>query len=131
MTAELEDTTQQFDESLFHGEFIEVIHINERYSQPWKAELLVNNSRVSFKLDSGADVTVIPLELFEKLCHLSGELQPSNKVPTLFEMDFFEPSVIGGGGVVHDNFVAISPMIMKFGTGIKLDVFYTLVIKSF
>ena len=31
------------------------------------------------------------------------------------------------------NFVAIAPMIMKFGTGscIKLDVFYTVVTKKF
>ena len=39
----------------------------------------------------------------------------------------FEPSVRGGGGIratLH-NFVVIVPMIKKFGTGIKLDVFYT------
>ena len=29
----------------------------------------------------------------------------------------------------HHNFVVIAPMIMKFGTGVKLDVFYTMVIK--
>ena len=27
----------------------------------------------------------------------------------------------------HHNFVLIAPMITKFGTGIKLDVFYTIV----
>ena len=37
-------------------------------------------------------------------------------------MDFFEPSVMGG----HD-FVVISLMIMKFGTGLKLDAFYKFV----
>ena len=78
VTAELEDTTQQFDESLLLGEVIEAIHSDERYSQPWKAEVLVNNSRVSFKLE--ADVTIIPLELFEKFCNQSGELEPNNKV---------------------------------------------------
>ena len=80
MTAELQDTTQQIDERFFLGEVIEAIHSDKRGSQPWKAEVLVNNSRVSFKLDSGADVTVIPLDLYEKLCNQSGELQPSNKV---------------------------------------------------
>ena len=29
------------------------------------------------------------------------------------------------------NFVVFAPIIMKFGTGIKLDVFYTKVIKTF
>ena len=28
------------------------------------------------------------------------------------------------------NFVVVAPMIMKFGTSIKLDVFYTMVTKS-
>ena len=46
-------------------------------------------------------------------------------------MGFFEPSVMGGGGAPHHNFVAIAPMIMKFGTGVKLDVFYIMVTKEF
>ena len=53
-------------------------------------------------------------------------------------MGYFEPSVIwggGGGAGVHEwphhNFVVIAPMIMKFGTSIKLDVFYTMVAKKF
>ena len=35
----------------------------------------------------------------------------------------------GGGGIPppHHNFVVIAPMIMKFGTGVKLDVLYTTV----
>ena len=31
----------------------------------------------------------------------------------------------------HHNFVVIAPIIMKFGTGVKLDVFYTVVTKKF
>ena len=31
----------------------------------------------------------------------------------------------------HHNFVVIAPMIMEFGTGVKLDVFYTMVAKKF
>ena len=31
----------------------------------------------------------------------------------------------------HHNFVVIALMIMKFGTGVKLDVFYTMVTKHF
>ena len=30
----------------------------------------------------------------------------------------------------HHNFVVIALMIMKFGTGVKLDVFYTMVTKK-
>ena len=51
---------------------------------------------------------------------------------TLFDMGFFELSVMGGGGGgggegPHHNYVVVAPLIMKFGTGIKLDVFYTVV----
>ena len=54
---------------------------------------------------------------------------------TLFDMGFFEPSVIGGGGgggmrAPHHNFVVIAPIIMKFCVGIKLDVFYIMVTKN-
>ena len=31
----------------------------------------------------------------------------------------------------YHNFVVIAPIVMKFGTGIKLDVFYTVVTKKF
>ena len=39
----------------------------------------------------------------------------------------------GGGGHEgpHPNFVVLAPMIMKFATVIKLDVFYTVVTKTF
>ena len=30
----------------------------------------------------------------------------------------------------HHNVVVIAPMIMKFGTGVKLDEFYTMVAKN-
>ena len=50
---------------------------------------------------------------------------------TLFDMGFFEPSVMGGGGMraPHHNFVVITPMIIKFGKDIKLVVFYTMITK--
>ena len=40
-------------------------------------------------------------------------------------MGFFELSVMGGPDGPLNNFVAIALMVMKFGTGVKLDVFYT------
>ena len=49
-------------------------------------------------------------------------------------MGFFELSVGGrrerGMRAFYYNFVVIAPMIMKFGTAVKLDVFYTLVAKN-
>ena len=51
---------------------------------------------------------------------------------TLFDMGFFELSVMGGTGHEgpHHNFVVIALIIMKFGAGVKLDVFYTMVTKN-
>ena len=51
---------------------------------------------------------------------------------TLFDMGFFEPSVMGGHDAPppHHNLVVITPIIMKFGTAVKLDVFYTMVTKN-
>ena len=57
----------------------------------------------------------------------------SNDTITLFDMGFFEASVMGGGGGhegPHHNFVVIALMIINFGTGVKLDVFYTMVTKN-
>ena len=45
-------------------------------------------------------------------------------------MGFFEPSVMGGMRAPNHNFVVIAPMIMKICTGVKLDVFYTMVTKK-
>ena len=52
---------------------------------------------------------------------------------TLFDMGLFEPSVMGGGDHQgpHYSFVVVAPMIMKSGTAVKLDVFYTTVTKKF
>ena len=36
-----------------------------------------------------------------------------------------------GNESAHHNFVALALMTMKFDTGIKLDVFYTMVTKRF
>ena len=52
---------------------------------------------------------------------------------TLFDMGFFWTVSYGGGGGMrgpHHNFVVIAPMITKFGTDVKLDVFYTMVTKK-
>ena len=47
-------------------------------------------------------------------------------------MGFF--LIVSYGGAIkapHHNFVVIAPMIMEFGTSIKLDVFYTMVTKNY
>ena len=51
---------------------------------------------------------------------------------TLFDMGFFWTVSPGGyEPPPHNNSVVITPMIMKFGTGIQLDAFYTMITKKF
>ena len=51
-------------------------------------------------------------------------------------MGFFELPMMGGGGGggrhggPYHNFLVIALMTMKFGPGVKLDVFYTMVTKK-
>ena len=46
---------------------------------PWTATLLVNKKPVTFNLDSGADVTVVPYDSLLKL-DVQTKLQPTDKV---------------------------------------------------
>ena len=53
---------------------------------------------------------------------------------TLFDMGFSGTVSHGGGGEHEDphyNFIVIALMIIKFDTGIKLDIFYAMVTKTF
>ena len=45
-------------------------------------------------------------------------------------MGFLERVGVGGHEGLHHNFVVITLIIMKFGTGVKLDVFYKMVTKK-
>ena len=48
---------------------------------PWQAEVCLNQNKLKFKLDSGADVSVIPLSLFERLAEKESlNLEPTNKI---------------------------------------------------
>ena len=64
--------------SSFFGE----IHIDQLDSvnqSPWKADIQVNDQVVNFKLDSGADVSVLPASVYDNL-KPSVKLEPTNKV---------------------------------------------------
>ena len=45
--------------------------------RPWKADIEVNGQVVNFKLDSGADVSVLPVRVYKTL---DVKLEPTNKV---------------------------------------------------
>ena len=48
---------------------------------PLQAEVCLNQNKLNFKLDSGADVSVIPLSLYERLAEKQSlKLEPTNKI---------------------------------------------------
>ncbi len=48
---------------------------------PWQAEVCLNQNKLKFKLDSGADVSVVPHSLFERLAEKESlKLVPMNKI---------------------------------------------------
>ena len=58
--------------------FVDTLKNNLSSSDTWQAELKVNDKLVKFRLDTGADATVLPLDTFNQL--LSAPLSPPDKV---------------------------------------------------
>ena len=68
------------EESFFLGEIVNLSEVQSNAAKsPWMATVLVDKNPVDFKLDSGADVTVVPYNTFLNL-DLQTQLQPTDKV---------------------------------------------------
>ena len=65
-------------EELFLGEVIDAVEANQ--SNSWKADIAINDKIIKFKIDSGADVSVLPYDVYNKLKKQTElELEPTNK----------------------------------------------------
>ena len=51
----------------FMGEIVRLDTISNADTKPWTADIKVNETTVAFKIDSGADVTVIPSTTYQQL----------------------------------------------------------------
>ena len=68
------------DESFFLEEIVDVCEVQSNPTKsPWIATDLMDKKPVNFKLDSGADVTVVPYDTFLNI-DLKIQLKPSDKV---------------------------------------------------
>ena len=66
-------------EELFLGEVIDAVEANQL--NLWKADIAINDKIIKFKIDSGADVSVLPYHVYNKLKKQTElELEPTNKV---------------------------------------------------
>ena len=63
------------DETFFLG----AVSSSGEYEEPWRIELRINNKLIDFKIDTGADITIISEEMFESLPSRP-KLEPSNVV---------------------------------------------------
>ena len=75
-TKKVAEVNQQEESELFLGE-VHIDHLKSGNNQ-WKADIMVNDQLVNFKIDSGADVSVLPVHTYEKLENT--KLQPTSKV---------------------------------------------------
>ena len=71
-------TEDQFSEEPDTSVFLGEISEDSVRANPWRAEILVNGDPVSFKLDSGADVSVISEKTYG-LLSVQGKLLPPDK----------------------------------------------------
>ena len=69
-----EIATEQVD----HDFFLSTIDNICLTTKPWTADVKVNGMLIRFKVDTGADVTAIPLKIFQKLVGI--KLHPPKKV---------------------------------------------------
>ena len=75
-TKKVAEVNQQEESELFLGK-VHIDHLKSGNNQ-WKVDIMVNDQLVNFKIDSGADVSVLPMHTYEKLENT--KLQPTNKV---------------------------------------------------
>lgn len=73
-------TEDQFSEDPDSSVFLGEIGVDSMHAHPWKADILVNGCPVSFKLDSGADVSVISEKTFGLLSIQEKLLPPDKKL---------------------------------------------------
>ena len=70
--------SNQDDKEFFSGE-IHIDHLDLVNQSPWKIDIQVNDQAVNFKLDSGADISVLPASVYDSL-KASVKLERANKV---------------------------------------------------
>lgn len=65
---ELEVSESDSDSALYdYAEIVKVGEITKSHTEPWRIELDISNQRVTFKLDTGADESILTLDQYNKL----------------------------------------------------------------
>ena len=76
---ETEEESSSEEDVYFLGEVVHLDTINKSGNKPWTADIKVNETNILFKIDSGADVTVKPLTVYQQR-KLQSTLKSTGKV---------------------------------------------------
>lgn len=78
------------EENFFLGEVVDLQEVQRNQTKsPWMTSVFVDDKQVDLKIDSGADVTVMPYNTLLSL-DLQTKLEPTNKVlmgPSNYKLD--------------------------------------------
>ena len=76
---ETEEESSSEEDVYFLGEVVYLDTVSNSGNKPWTADIKVNETTILFKIDSGADVTVIPLTVYQR-SNLQPTLKSTSKV---------------------------------------------------
>ncbi|CAB3990219.1 Hypothetical predicted protein [Paramuricea clavata] len=76
---ETEEEISSEEDVYFLGEVVHLDTINKSGNKPWTADIKINETNILFKIDSGPDVTVIPLTVYQQR-KLQSTLKSTGKV---------------------------------------------------
>ena len=76
---ETEEEISSEEDVYFLGEVVHLDTVSNSGNKPWMADIKVNETTILFKIDSGADVTVIPLTVYQR-SNLQPTLKSTSKV---------------------------------------------------
>ena len=75
------------------GLFIGTVYVGDIDRSGWHANLFVSNQEVCFKLDSGADANVLPLDTYERLGSVAPLMETNTRFSPRLAMPIFVPRV--------------------------------------
>ncbi|XP_046597267.1 uncharacterized protein LOC124294709 [Neodiprion lecontei] len=69
----------EINEDSDHSEYLFIAQVEtSNVKERWYAELVINNHSIEFKIDTGADVNILPMPIFKKINVAKKEIQITN-----------------------------------------------------
>ncbi|XP_046601433.1 uncharacterized protein K02A2.6-like [Neodiprion lecontei] len=76
---ERDQKINEINEDSDHSEYLFIAQVEtSNVKERWYAELVINNHSIEFKIDTGADVNILPMPIFKKINIAKKEIQRTN-----------------------------------------------------